>query len=146
MALILPILMTIMFGSFEAGHFFWNQHVLTKAVRDGARFAGRQPFGSFDKVTCKPTQAVKDVVSNVTSSGKILGGTPRNANWEDVVVTVDGNCSAATKTGIYVNNTAGAPFVLVEASVTFDTLFVGLGFEDAQITIQADSQAAVMGF
>ena len=38
MALVLPILIALMFGSFELGNYFLNQHVVTKAVRDGLRF------------------------------------------------------------------------------------------------------------
>ncbi|MGL5837065.1 MAG: TadE family protein, partial [Sphingorhabdus sp.] len=41
MALVTPLLMIIMFGAFELGNYFYSQHVVTKAVRDGARFASR---------------------------------------------------------------------------------------------------------
>ena len=44
MALVLPLLILIMFGSFEMGNFFWESHIANKAVRDGARFAARQNF------------------------------------------------------------------------------------------------------
>ena len=41
MALVLPLLLVILFGSLELGNYFMNEHTLIKAVRDGARFAGR---------------------------------------------------------------------------------------------------------
>ena len=40
LALVLPLLLIIMFGSFEIGNYFLNEHILVKAVRDGARVAG----------------------------------------------------------------------------------------------------------
>jgi hypothetical protein len=44
MAIILPLLVTLMFGSFEVGKYFLDAHRVQQAVRDGARFAGRQGF------------------------------------------------------------------------------------------------------
>ena len=40
-ALLLPMLIVLLFGGLEAGHFVWTQHKLVEAVRDGARFASR---------------------------------------------------------------------------------------------------------
>lgn len=40
-ALTLPLMLALIFGSMEAGHFFWTQHKIVKSVRDGARFASR---------------------------------------------------------------------------------------------------------
>ena len=46
MALVTPLLVILMFGSAEIGKFFWDEHLVVKAVRDGARFAARQSFAS----------------------------------------------------------------------------------------------------
>jgi len=145
MALVTPLLIIIMFGIFEAGNFFWNQHVVSKAVRDGARFAGRRPLT--DYAGCTPSTGVVNDTRNVTRTGLISGGTPRIANWTDATsVSVTGSCSAGTTTGIYRNNPAGAPIVRVTATVTYNSLFGALGFAADDLTLQADSQAAVMGF
>jgi Flp pilus assembly protein TadG len=32
MALMVPLLVILMFGSFEMGNFFWNEHKVVKAV------------------------------------------------------------------------------------------------------------------
>lgn len=56
MALVAPLLIVIMFGAFEAGNLFWNQHVLSNAVRDGVRFAGRRPLADFEG--CSPSADV----------------------------------------------------------------------------------------
>src|SRR3546814_3109530 len=44
MALVSPMLIILMFGSFELGNYFLDEHVVLKAVRDGARYAARQNF------------------------------------------------------------------------------------------------------
>ena len=58
MALVTPLLMVLMFGSMELGYYFYSQHVVTKAVRDGARFASRQ---GFDKYNC-PDRSINSTV------------------------------------------------------------------------------------
>ncbi|HSG55028.1 MAG TPA: TadE/TadG family type IV pilus assembly protein, partial [Paracoccaceae bacterium] len=45
-ALSLPMMLALMFVGMEAGHFFWTEHKLVKAVRDGARFAARSQIDS----------------------------------------------------------------------------------------------------
>jgi Flp pilus assembly protein TadG len=145
MALVTPLLIIIMFGAFEAGNFFWNQQIIGKAVRDGARFAGRRPFT--DYVGCAPSTNVINDTRNVTRTGRISGGTPRIANWTDATtVTVTGTCSATTTNGIYRNNPGGAPIVTVSATVTYNSLFGNLGFTTTSLAMRADAQAAVMGF
>ncbi len=47
MALVTPLLLTLLFGGLEGGNFMLQQHIVTKGVRDGARFAGREPFGAY---------------------------------------------------------------------------------------------------
>lgn len=145
MAMITPLLIIIMFGAFEAGNFFWNQQVVGKAVRDGARYAGRRPLTDF--AGCVPSTSVINDTRSVTRTGRISGGTARIANWTDATtVTVTGACSASTTGGIYRNNAGGAPVVTVSATVPYDSLFGALGFTTATLNMRADAQAAVMGF
>ena len=146
MALVTPLLIIIMFGAFEAGNFFWKQQIVGKAVRDGARFAGRRPFT--DYVGCTPSTSVIDDTRNVTRTGRISGGTPRIYNWTSattVSVTMPGGCRTTT-TGIYRNNPGGAPYVLVSATVPYRSLFGNLGFTTTGLVMRSDAQAAVMGF
>ena len=146
MALVTPLLIIIMFGIFEAGNFFWNQHIVENAVRDGVRFAGRKPLSEF--AGCAPSTAVVSETRNVIRTGRVSGGTPRIAGWTDgaATITITGHCSAATKTGIYVNSPAGAPVVSVTANVSYNALFNNLGFTTATLNLQANAQAAAMGF
>ena len=146
MALVTPLLIIIMFGIFEAGNFFWNQHIVENAVRDGVRFAGRKPLSEF--ASCVPSTAVVSETRNVIRTGRVSGGTPRIAGWIDgaTTITVTSPCSATTTSGIYVNNPGGAPVVNVTATVPYNALFNNLGFTTTTLNLQANAQAAVMGF
>ncbi len=145
MALVTPLLIVIMFGIFDAGSFFWNQHIVANGVRDGVRFAARQPLSAFSG--CAPTTAVRDATRNVTRTGRVTGGTPRISNWTNAAtITVTSPCSSGTTTGIYKNNPGGAPVVNVTATVVYQPLFNNLGFTTTNLNMKADAQAAVMGF
>ena len=143
MALVLPLLMTLLFGAFEAGNYFWNEHIVIKAVRDGARFAGRQSFSKYSCSTVDPT--VETEIKNLTRTGALSGGTPRIAGWTDDDVTVSISCSAATTDGIYRDMAGGAPRVTVSAVVPYTALFGLVGFDTKDITIAAEANSPVMG-
>lgn len=147
MALVTPILMIVMFGAFDLGNYFLQQHVVTKAVRDGARYAGRQSFSEF--ASCTPSAAVEQRTRNVTRTGVVVdGGTPRISNWTNPSsITVAAVCdSSGSYTGIYSEVAIGAPRVTVSATVTYQSLFGRFGlFTDATMTLQAQSESAVMG-
>ena len=149
MALVVPLLVTIMFGTFEAGNFFWSQHIVTNAVRDGARYAGRRPLTDYPG--CSPNASVVNDTRNVTRTGQITGGTPRIANWTNAttvsVLPRTGGCNASFSGGIYTNNLGGAPVVIVTATVPYNgRLFGVLGFDTTGLSLQASAQASVMGF
>ena len=76
MALLLPLLTVILFGGMETGHFFWTEHQVLKAVRDGSRFAARHEFSLFD---CDAGTIDSDLVTDVqklTRTGFIDGDDP----------------------------------------------------------------------
>ncbi len=146
MALVTPLVMVIMFGSFELGNYFLQEHVVTKAVRDGARYAARRAFSEFP--ACAPSSTVERETRNVTRTGIVAdGGAPRIANWTTPTsVTVTAACdTSGAYTGIYTDVAIGAPIVTVSATVTYDTLFGILGLGSGTLTLRAQSQAAVMG-
>ena len=148
MALITPLLMTLMFGPLELGNYFYSEHVVEKAVRDGARYASRR---SFDDISClAPIQDVIDKTRYVTRTGVATSGGPqRLAGWtSDTTVTVTSFCDT---TGTYVNNgiyaglTGGVRVVRVTASVPYTTIVGQLGLVRTDLTLNAQSEAAVMG-
>src|SRR5436190_743768 len=124
MALALPILLALIFGSVELGNYFMDEHILVKAVRDGARYAARQDFSNFSSCSGDPGGTVRDDTRNVVKTGQVSGGTDRLKNWDaTTTITVSVSCSTAagatTLAGIYTNNKnsagtlIGAPVVTV---------------------------------
>lgn len=153
MALILPLSILLLFTSLEAGHYFYQQHQVVKALRDGARFAARQ---SFDDINCRggsPSPIPAGIESNIqslTRTGQVGGTTPRVANWDNnnlvtVTVTCPPPLSGQTDhTGIY-DSAEPAPQVNVSTRLNYDSLFNGLGVITDSAVLGATQQATVMG-
>jgi Flp pilus assembly protein TadG len=155
MALMVPLLVILMFGSFEMGHFFWSEHKVVKAVRDGSRFAARQPFTKF---SCSETGVLLGdgsnnadttlitQIKNLTRTGDAAGtGTAKVRGWINTQVTVTVSCPAtAVNTGIYEGLT-NAPRVTVGAVVPYPSILGTLGFNTTAINLKAEAQSPVMG-
>lgn len=155
MALVLPILIVLMFGSFELGNYFLNEHVVVKAVRDGARFASRQSFTYFPCTTqgtglSISDTTIRDRIKEVTRTGQIISGVPRLNSWQDNSdIAVNYDCvptnSNAKYSGIYANKSY-APRVKVSVqNLGYQSLFTNMGFFSNSLTLNAESQAAVAG-
>lgn len=150
LALILPLLLTILFGGFEAGAYLWTEQKVVKAVRDGARFAARQPFSAYscDDLT---DATILAQVQNLTRTGELSGGTPKIAGWDDNnQVTVTVRClprvdDEFTSSGVYATQADGSLDVTVAATVNYPSLFGILGFDTTGVVVRASSNAAVMG-
>ena len=149
MAMVLPIMLALLFGAFELGNYFMTEHIVVKAVRDGARFAARRPITP-DYDGCAPSNDVVEATRNVTRTGRIdAGGTARFASWSDpesidVSVTCDESWAGADKS-IYATSTIGTPVVTVRATVPYTPLFAQLGLARVTLSLHAQSQAAVTG-
>ncbi len=146
MALVTPLLLLLMFGCFELGKFFWDAHIVAKAVRDGARFASRRSFNDYNG--CAASAGLVTAVRNVTRTGFVAGGNPLIPSWTDATtVTVTVSCAATGYyRGVYEQlTTMGPPVVTVEAAVPYASLFQTLGFNATSLTLRARSQAAVAG-
>ncbi len=146
MALSLPILIILMLGAFELGNYFMTEHKVVKAVRDGARYAARQPFTDYPG--CAPSGALVDDTRNVTRTGSMAsGGTPVVGTWTDPAsITVTATCDeGGTYTGIYVTSPVGTPVVRVAATVPYASVLGQLGLADPAIRLRAESEAAVTG-
>jgi len=143
-ALVMPMLLALLFVMFEGGHYLFVQHQVVKGVRDGARFASRQPFSAY---SCSTIDAAAETdIKEVTRTGKISGGTARVMGWTNAEVTVSVSCPAtAVTTGIYASMT-NAPRVVVAARVPYVSLFRALGGSIGNgAVVTAYQQAAVMG-
>ena len=149
MALSLPILLTLLFGSVGLGNYFMNEHSLVKAVRDGARFAARQSFTSYADCSTVDT-TIRDNTRNVVMYGYLSGTNVLTPNIVASDITVATSCASTvggqTMQGIYRGRTAGAQIVTVSATVSYrSVLGVAFGFSGAGMHLNAASQAAVTG-
>lgn len=149
MALVLPLLLVIMMGSFELGNYFMSEHKLIKAVRDGARFAGRQAFASFPCATNTIDSTTVTNTKNVIRTGLYSGGSSRIVNWTNAQISMTMACTnsvgGTTPLGIYRGSASGAPVVTVSASVPYTPVLASYGFRGTGLSLNASQQAAVMG-
>jgi hypothetical protein len=149
MALVLPLLLVILFGAVELGNYFMNEHILVKAVRDGARFAARQNFTNYDDCTGSVDDPVLTETRNVVMKGLVAGGFNRIVNWDATTIDVTMDCQTAaggeTMSGIYKGRPDGAPLVTVSARVPYTPVLAEFGFRGAGLSLNASQQAAVMG-
>ncbi len=148
MALVTPLLLALMFGSFELGNYFLSEHVVVVAVRDGARYAGRRPFTDYS--CAAPTTAARDATWNVTRTGQVdAGGAARLAGWTNAATTITVSVSCDTSTygsgGIFTGLGGGARIVTVQATVPYRSLFQSIGLGTLGLNLSAQSQAPVMG-
>lgn len=149
MALVMPLLLLIMFSSVELGNYFMNEHRLTEAVRNGARFAARQSFSNYTACSGTPGGTVESDTRNVVMTGYVSGGTVVTPNIQASDVTVSTSCMTSTggqtMTGIYTGRANGAQIVTVAASVNYRPVLSAFGFTGIGFKLNAKSEAAVAG-
>lgn len=155
MALVTPLLAVILIGSVELGNFFYNEHILLKAVRDGARYAARQGFENYD-CSGGPSDAVRDDTRELVQTMVLTGGSDRMVDWDAATIAVTERCvstatdmsnSTETMIGIYEDlSLGGVPIVTVSATVPY-TPVIGapFGFSGVGFNLNASQEAAVMG-
>src|SRR5436190_1625070 len=88
MALALPLLLALMFGSFELGNYFLSEHVVQKSVRDAARYAARLSMTNYDCSSATVATAAQQQIRNVARTGDPSGTSARLRNWVDSNTTV----------------------------------------------------------
>ena len=150
MAMVTPLLLILMLGCAELGNYFWNEHTLLKAVRDGSRFAARQSFNWYGCSGSPDTTNVVTPTQNVVMYGYLSGTNKLTPNITAANVTVGQSCATTaggqTMQGLYKNNANGAVVVTVTATVTYrPVLAIALGFSGVGYQLYAQSQAAVTG-
>lgn len=150
MALSLPLLLVLIFGSFDLGNYFLSEHVVQKAVRDAARYAGRLPMTNYNCSGLSIGSTADQQIRNVARTGAPDGTTARLYGWVDGNTTVSLTCdssSAWANSGIYNQfpNSGAAPVITVSATVPYKTLFGRIGLGSTTLNLNAKSQAAVIG-
>lgn len=148
MALVLPLLLVILFGSLELGNYFMNEHTLAKAVRNGARFAARQSFANYPDCNTVTTTA-RDNTRNVVMNGYLSGGTIITPGIEAGDISVTTSCATTaggqTMSGIYAGRANGAQIVTVTGTVDYRPILSAFGFSGIGLKLNAASDAAVAG-
>jgi Flp pilus assembly protein TadG len=156
MAMVAPLLLILMFGCVELGNYFWNEHSLLKAVRDGARFAARQGFSNYSTCSSTGTDLSSSTVGSntktVVQKGSLDSTQPDLLpNWSTATFTLTATCDTAqvggqSMSGLYKNNANGWAKVTVQTTLTYrPVLAVALGFSGVGYQLSAQSQAAVTG-
>lgn len=147
MALVLPLLLSLVFMMFEGANYVWNEHKVVMGVRDAARYAGRLDFSTYvcpGATWNDPGGAKQTAIKNMARTGQISGGTSRVSGWVDADVTVTLECTAST-TGLYDAVGGNAPKVRVAANVLYPSIIgTTLGFSTSQ-RLGAAAQSPVMG-
>lgn len=145
MAMITPLLLLLMLGSFEIGNYFLSEHVVQKGVRDAARYASRLPISAYP--ACVPTSSAETQIQKVARTGEPDGTEVRVRGWtDDTMTTVTLACdTSGTHAGIYVVYPFpdGVPVITVSASVPYVPLLSTIGFSSPSLTLNADSQSAI---
>lgn len=160
MALVLPFLLILMFGSMELGHYFYQEHVVVKKVRDGARYASRMTLSGDYVCSADPDEVFfddpddgvtpKTVITNVTRTGRVDASGPERVGTEpcgdDPAYDVAIRCvSSDDYKGIYTGLDGEVPVVKVSASLRYASLFGALGFDATNLCLAAESEIPVAG-
>lgn len=155
MALIMPFLLVLMFGSVDLGNYFMSEHVLDKAVRDAARYAARLPFADYSGCAVPSGGTAEQQTQRIARFGDPSGsGNARLVGWTaDSMTTLSIQCDDGTSGntwatgGIYADFPSGetGPVVTVSATVPYHSLFGVIGLGSATFNLNAQSQAAVIG-
>ncbi|MCF2514816.1 pilus assembly protein [Sphingomonas sp. G124] len=156
MAMVLPFLLVLMFGSAELGNYFLDEHGLVKQVRDGARYAARLPLEA--NYTCPGatvSSGAETLIANVTKTGTVTGaGTgrfgasywARNCGSGTQTLTITVRCvSNDDYDGIYQSLAGDIPVVKVSAAVGYRSVLGSLGLPTANLCLRAESEAPVIG-
>jgi hypothetical protein len=157
MALVTPLLLVLLVGSVELGHYFYSEHKLVEAARDGARFAARQRFSNYTACTGSPPQTVIDDTKKMVRKGSLdNSATDLLPNWDAAgttfsvtmtcVATLNAAGNSVAPSGIYEGMAGGAPAVSVDASLPYLPVIGGaFGFSGIGLRLNASQRAAVAG-
>lgn len=159
MAFVAPLLLIILFGSVELGNYFYNEHKLVKAARDGARYAARNSFSNYS--ACSGNVPTPGLAGSLNENTKLMvrkGSLDSTAadllpNWGSATFTVTMSCTATLADGVGGNYSLGgiyantsAPTVVVSASLPYySVLGLPFGLSGLGATLNATQSAAVAG-
>jgi len=113
MALVTPLLMALLFATMEGSRYFLDEHVVLKAVRDGARFASRQTFSAMPcggtstklgEISIHGVRHTVDAVDPMISRQWIYSTTPQSVQYLDATTPIGGGaCGRVVLSDIHVS-------------------------------------------
>jgi Flp pilus assembly protein TadG len=85
-AIVVPVLFAMMFGIYEFSWFFYQQHVISIGLRDGARYLARVSN------PCDPSSLnwpiEEEYAKNLATTGMVNGDAARVKGWTSAMVTI----------------------------------------------------------
>lgn len=153
MALILPFVLTLMFGGMDAGYFMYTEHKVIEAVRDGARYGSRQSVTDVCPNTATNYAATVARIALLTRTGQIASDSARPVvpGWSDnSQVTVTIACNTYLSTGIYstLGSTVGpqgATITVAATNLTYPSILGNLGLANLTWPLHGRASTAVIG-
>lgn len=91
-ALVLPLLLTIVFGTIEWGYYFFNREIVVNSAREGARAGTLQ----YTPPTNAATVAVTTATNYLTNSGLLLNRDGVSVAKVEYVDASGGSCPATS--------------------------------------------------
>ena len=140
-SILLPVLMSLLFGVYEFSFFFYQQQLITTGVRDAARFLARNDLSScttspLTSGNCSVTVMLSGTATNVVTVAKNIavsgfaGGTPaRVTGWaaSNVAINLNSLANSGGSTPCGVNACSGRSTIqVVVVSTTFADPSLGL--------------------
>lgn len=142
MALILPLVMVLLFATFEGAYYMICEHQVVTGVRNAARYAARLDFSQY-ACPAGTFSGSTATIQNLARTGQLTGGTARVQGWVNADITVTVTCTA--QDGIYTAVGSYAPKVRVSSRFNYPSLMGQLGFTQSTLQIGASAESPVMG-
>lgn len=126
LALALPLLLTLVFGTLEYTNILYQQQVITKGVQEAARFAARSPSLNTTPA-CPPAgggwTVTSSAAANIAATGRPAGGSAILPNFSAGDVTVTVECPASG--GLISSNPSSGSIPVVFVRAEIDARSVG---------------------
>ena len=127
-ALILPLLLLIALGAIEFGRAYYTYHILTKALRDGARYAATSRLRSDGTWVPADNPSVTTRTQNIVVYGKptVSGSEPKKIpDLTTAQITVAPSAIPSGSTDYYITVSAAYPYqplfsLVIPSSITLN--------------------------
>lgn len=134
-ALVLPLLVVLAFGAIEMGRMLWQHEIITKGVRDGARYLTRVP------VSCTApgpggtfSATAEQTAINLVKTGTTSAANPILPAYDSATFTINVDCRDAAALGL--SGGTYLPVVRMIAEVPYIDYFIGvLGIDDVTFAV-----------